>query len=124
MISSQDGTEDRLPRAALRPWRAAGSAAVSAGADDGTSAAAGTGAAGAGRPAATAGAAGPESATPEGVRLAAVSSRARAIGASWDSGTFGVSCAGRAWRAGGGAWGGGVWRAGCGAWVGEVGRVG
>ena len=23
MISSQDGTEDRLPRAALRPWRAA-----------------------------------------------------------------------------------------------------
>ena len=30
MISSQDGTEDRLPRAALRPWRAACSLAGSA----------------------------------------------------------------------------------------------
>ena len=32
MISSQDGTEDRLPRAALRPWRVACSPAGSAGA--------------------------------------------------------------------------------------------
>lgn len=33
MISSQDGTEDRLPRAALRPWRVACSPAGSAGAE-------------------------------------------------------------------------------------------
>ena len=29
MISSQDGTEDRLPRAAVRPWRAVCSLAAS-----------------------------------------------------------------------------------------------
>ena len=33
MISSQDGTEDRRPRAAFRPWRAVCSPTASAGAD-------------------------------------------------------------------------------------------
>ena len=37
MISSQDGTEDRLPRAALRPCRAACSPVDSTGAEGGAS---------------------------------------------------------------------------------------
>ena len=60
MISSQDGTEDRLPRAALRPWRAAWSPAGSAGAAaaaGATSAGDGVEAAGAAGPVAAAGAA-------------------------------------------------------------------
>ena len=47
MISSQDGTEDRLPRAAFRPWRAVCSLAASgwvagAGSTGGACGAAGT----------------------------------------------------------------------------------
>ena len=63
MISSQDGTEDRLPRAALRLWRVACSAVGSAGAEAVASAGDGAGAgglaavAGAGALAAAAGAA-------------------------------------------------------------------
>ena len=47
MISSHEGTEDRLPRAALRPWRAACSPAGSAGAE-GAGVAAGAASAGVG----------------------------------------------------------------------------
>ena len=99
MISSQDGTEDRLPRAALRPWRAAGSPAGSAGAVDAASAGGGTEATGAAdpaEPADRAGAAAPESVVPGGVTTAAVSSRAWAIRASRVSGISWVSWIGRA----------------------------
>lgn len=53
MISSQDGTEDRLPRAALRPWRVACSPAGSAGTEGAAWAGAGeaAGAAAVGEPA-------------------------------------------------------------------------
>ena len=82
MISSQDGTEDRLPRAALRPCRAACSPADSVGAEGAASAGDGAEVTGAAGLAAAAGVvAVGESAALEDA-TAAVSSRAWATRAS------------------------------------------